>query len=168
MDLIFNADEIFEMAEQMERNGAEYYRRAAENLSDDSPHKNLLLKLAVMEDDHEKVFVKMRAQFSTPEYDAAFKDAPNNEVALYLRAIVDGYVFNVNDSPVQRLTGKESMEEILRTAIKLEQDSIVFYLGMKDMVPDEEGKEKVESIIKEEKGHIVVLSKEIETVSIKQ
>ena len=29
----FNADEIFEMAEQIERNGAKYYRNAAEFVS---------------------------------------------------------------------------------------------------------------------------------------
>ena len=30
MPITFNADEIFEMAEEMERNGAWFYRRAAE------------------------------------------------------------------------------------------------------------------------------------------
>lgn len=161
MNVTFNADEIFEMAEQMERNGSEFYRRAAENLEDGSNKRKLLIRLAEMEDEHEIIFRKMRSEFSTPEYQAAFDNAPGNEVALYLRAIVDGYVFNVNDNPISGLTGEESLEEILRTAIKLEQDSIIFYLGMRDMVPDDEGKKKIEAILQEEKQHIVVLSQEI-------
>ena len=32
MGLDFNADEVFEIAEQIERNGAEFYRTAAENI----------------------------------------------------------------------------------------------------------------------------------------
>jgi len=30
----FTADDVFEMAEQLERNGAKFYRTAAENVSD--------------------------------------------------------------------------------------------------------------------------------------
>ena len=30
MSIVFNADEILEMAEQIERNGAKFYRRASE------------------------------------------------------------------------------------------------------------------------------------------
>ena len=39
----FNADDIFEMAEQMERNGAKFYRTAAESSGAGSA-KDLLLK----------------------------------------------------------------------------------------------------------------------------
>jgi len=48
----FNADEIFEMAEQIERNGASFYRKSAESI-DDPAEKKLLLDLAAMEDEHE-------------------------------------------------------------------------------------------------------------------
>jgi len=155
MNIEFNADEIFEMAEQIERNGAEYYRKAAENIGDEAKGYKLLLQLADMEDNHERTFSRMRDKFSKPEWQEDF--IPDNEVALYLRAIADGHVFNVKMNPVQLLTGHESLEEILRTAIKLEEDSIVFYLGMRDMVPPAFGKEGIEQIIKEEKSHIVTL-----------
>ena len=35
MSYNFNADEIFEIAEQIERNGANFYRTAAENITDE-------------------------------------------------------------------------------------------------------------------------------------
>lgn len=53
------------------------------------------------------------------------------------------------------------MKSVLKAAILAEKDSIVFYLGMKEMVPDKYGKDKLEEIIKEEMGHIKILSKEL-------
>ena len=35
MGITFNANEVFEMAEEIERNGAKFYRQAAEKASDD-------------------------------------------------------------------------------------------------------------------------------------
>ena len=59
----FSADEIFEMSEQMERNGGKFYRKAAEG-TEDPEAKKILLDLAAMEDDHEKMFKEMRAELS--------------------------------------------------------------------------------------------------------
>ena len=50
------------------------------------------------------------------------------------------------------------MRQVLHTAIGLERDSIVFYLGMKELVPENFGKDKIDGIIKEEMGHIKLLS----------
>ena len=51
-----------------------------------------------------------------------------------------------------------AMEEILKEAILAEKDSIVFYLVMKEMVPENFGKSKIDAIIKEEMAHIKLLS----------
>jgi rubrerythrin len=48
----FNADDIFEMAEQIERNGAAFYREAATK-TDDPATKEMMLEFATMEDGHE-------------------------------------------------------------------------------------------------------------------
>lgn len=159
MSIEFNIDEIFEMAERIERNGAMFYRKAAEN-TELTSSKGLLLKLAKMEDDHEHTFTKMRSRYSSSEWQND-PIQPDDEVALYLRAIADGHVFNVRTNPVDDLTGNETMEQILRTAIKLEEDSIIFYLGMKDIVPDDLGRQHMDKIIKEERAHIVILSREL-------
>ena len=42
MSYDFNADDVFEMAEQMERNGAKFYRTAADS-TQDSGNKEFLL-----------------------------------------------------------------------------------------------------------------------------
>ncbi len=62
----FNADEIFEMAEQIEKNGASFYRKSAEAIADTGA-KKLLLDLAAMEDEHEKTFADLRKGLSGKE-----------------------------------------------------------------------------------------------------
>jgi rubrerythrin len=53
------------------------------------------------------------------------------------------------------------MKAILKDAITAEKDSIVFYLGMRDAVPDDAGRSRLDDVIKEEMGHIRLLSKEL-------
>ena len=56
------------------------------------------------------------------------------------------------------LSGKESITEIVDIAIGLEKESILFYIGLKDMIPPRYGQEKLEKIIKEEQKHVVQLN----------
>lgn len=153
MSYDFTADDIFEMAVQMERNGAKFYRTAAENVSEASG-KELLLGLAAMEDEHEKTFAQLRADLTSKEKSTTVFD-PEGESTLYLRALADTRVFFEKEIDVT------SMEDILKSAITAEKDSIVFYLGMKDLVPDKFGKGRLDDIINEEMGHIRILSKEL-------
>jgi rubrerythrin len=153
MSYDFNADEIFEMAEQMERNGAKFYRDAAENAAD-SVNKELLTGLSKMEEAHEKLFKSMRTKLTAAEKASTVFD-PSSEASLYLRALADSRVFFKKEIDVT------SMVEILKSAIEAEKDSIVFYLGMKEEVPENLGKNRIEAIIKEEMGHIRLLSKQL-------
>ncbi len=159
MSIAPTADEIFEMAEQIERNGSRFYRRAAQGFTD-SRARQLMLDLAAMEDEHEKVFAAMRGELLQQEREPRVPD-PYGEAILYVRGMADGVVFDVRTDPSERLTGKETMEEILRTAIGLEKDSIVFYLGIKEIIPERLSKQRIDDIIKEEMGHIALLSKEL-------
>ena len=153
MSYDFNADDVFEMAEQMERNGAKFYRNAA-GYTQDSANKKFLQELAAMEDEHEKIFKAMRAELSAKEKESTVFD-PEGEAALYLRALADTRVFFEKEIDVT------SMKKILKSAIEAEKDSIVFYLGMKEAVPEKYGRAKLDKIIKEEMGHIHLLSKEL-------
>ena len=153
MAYVFNMNEILEMAEQIERNGAAFYRKAAEGISD-SKNKELLLELAQMEDQHEKIFASLRAQLSEDEKTSTVFD-PEGEAVLYLRALADTRVF------FEKKIDTGSLEEILKEALTAEKDSIVFYLGMKELVPEKSGKAKIDSIIKEEMGHIKLLGKKL-------
>ena len=159
MSILFSADEILQVAEQIERNGARFYRRASQGFTD-ARARQLLLDLASMEDGHQETFAAMRADLARQEREPTVPD-PYGEAILYVRGMADGHVFDVRKDSSERLTGKETMEDILNTAIGLEKDSIVFYLGIKEIVPKRLSKQRIDDIIKEEMGHIAVLSKEL-------
>jgi rubrerythrin len=163
MGFEYNADEILEMAEQIERNGARFYRRAAE-LARDEEVKNVLLDLAAWEDGHQKVFASMRQDLTDQQHQPT-TFAPEHETSLYLQAMADGNVFDIRADPAEMLTGTQSKKEIFELAIGQEKNSIVFYLGLKEMVPRTLGKDKVDQIIKEEMGHIGLLNREIAAVA---
>jgi rubrerythrin len=149
----FNADEIFEMAEGLENNGAAFYTEAAAQATDPAA-KTFLEGLAAMEVDHQKTFAQFRAQLTEQDRQSMVFD-PQGETAQYLKALADTRVF------FEKTIDMTSLEAILKEAITAEKDSIVFYLGMKDMVADGAGKAKIDVIIKEEMGHIRQLSREL-------
>jgi rubrerythrin len=161
MGMPFNADEVFEMAEQIERNGGRFYRAAAEKFP---TVRELLLKLAEMEDDHEKTFAGMRAELSGKETGETVFD-PDGQSQMYLRAMADGHIFNPKADPVEKVAGKDTPEDILKMAIGVERDSVAFYVGLKRSVSQAAGKDKVEGIIAEEIGHVAILSRELEKLT---
>jgi len=160
MSYDFNVDEVFEMAEQIERNGVRFYHQAAENISDASA-RQLFLDLAAMEAEHEKVFASMRADLADEEREPTVFD-PEGEAALYLRALADLQVFGKEGDEdfilSEDLPEQDRIRKILRAAIGLEKESIVFYLGIKELVSARSGKDKIDKIIREEMGHIRLLS----------
>jgi len=155
MAITFSMDEIFAMAERIERNGVTFYRKAAEGVSD-TEFKKIFEELIEMELDHVKTFAAMRAEFTGSERLPAVFD-PDDEVGMYLQAMADGRVFDIQADPSKKLTGSETPQDILNMAIELEKDSIIFYLGLEEYVPAESGKDKVRAIIKQEMGHIALL-----------
>ena len=160
MGMPFNADEVFEMAEQIERNGARFYRSAAEKF----PEVNqLLLELAAMEDNHEKTFAAMRAELSGTESDPLVFD-PDDQAQVYLQAMANEHIFNIKSDPVNQLGNLDTPDEVLKTAMGLERDSIAFYTGLKESVSRRAGKDKIDAIIREEINHIAILSQKMEVL----
>jgi len=170
MSMGFNADEVLEMALEIERNGADFYKRAAE-LEQSKPARAALLELAAMEEDHERTFAEMRAGLTEEERREMSYD-PEGELPLYLRVMADKGVLNklvlrsegasllrrvAKADPARVLSGGQSIEEVLRFAIGLEKDSIVFYLGLQELVPERLGGRRVEQILREEMGHLATV-----------
>lgn len=151
----FNVYEIFEMALGIEKQGKLFYTRASE-IFDDPQVRSMLAELASMEACHERIFLSMREDLTKDElYSSGFD--PDDLAASYLRAMTSGVVFDV----IEPLTGKETLRDVLRKGIEAEKDSIVFYTGLKVLVPEVLGREKIDRIIEEEMRHIVLLSKQL-------
>jgi rubrerythrin len=159
----FNVDEIFEIAEQIERNGARFYRHMAENVSE-SDLRQLFLDLAGMEEEHERIFISMRTGLSEKDKKPTVFD-PKGESAQYLRSLADLRVFDKKAEDDFAFTGmtaeQEKIKMAIRAAVGIEKESIVFYVGMKEFVPENLGKNKIDTIIKEEMKHIRLLSKRL-------
>ena len=153
----FNAEEVFKMAVQIEKNGAAFYRKAAD-LQEDESDRKFLLGLAKMEDQHEVSFEEMKKDLAKHETAQTVFD-PNDELSLYLDAMADAHGGEGDPDVLELITGRESMEDIIQTAIGLEKKSILFYVGLEDLVPVRLGKEKIDKIIREEKKHIAQLTR---------
>ena len=162
MVIRFNADEVFEVAICTEQNGAAFYRKAAV-LNAGKEDVEFLEKLAVMEDGHERIFDKMRKNLSEREKEPTVFD-PLDEAGLYLSAMADTHGGEGSPAVADTLTGRESMAQILETAIELEKKSILLYVGLRDLVPENLGKSQIDTIINEEKSHVVVLQRKLNRV----
>ena len=159
MTRTLNAFEAFEIAEQIERNGSSFYRKAAE-LFDDSHISAMFLEMAGWETGHEAVFAAMRKQLSEETREQrTFKP---EEPPLDPKAMAGLAVFGIRPEPADELTGGESREEVLKMAVEKEKDSIVYFTGLKEFVPARAGSDKIDDIIKEEMRHIRILSQSLQ------
>lgn len=159
MSITFNANEIFEMAEQIERNGAAFYREAAAKAKD-APTRKFLADLAVMEDGHLAIFQNMRKELGQAEKESVTFD-PDDQAAAYLQAMADAKGFEGKISPGLKLSGRETLSDILSMAINAERNSVVFYVGLKTLVQTDRSRKQVDNIIGEEMGHIAVIQKKM-------
>lgn len=154
----FNAEEAFQIAIRMEKNGDCFYTWAADR-AEDPQTKQLLLDLADMEKEHLRRFEAMKPD-SAPGGLVQEAFDPDHQAAEVLKAWADANLFCPDDDSGPPMTGKESMLEILQTALRLEQESVVFYSGLKDAAP-EASRPEIEKIIKEELRHVALLGKAV-------
>ncbi len=160
MGYSFNLDEIFAMAEEIERNGARFYRRAAD-ISTDPKAKEIFSELARWEDGHERLFQRLRDNLVGADDAQSTVWDPMGDAELYLQAMAEQHVFR-RDLDVETLVDQAGEPKaILELALQFERDSILFFLGMKQVVPAHQGSEKVDRLIAEEMGHVAYLKKQL-------
>jgi rubrerythrin len=158
----FSVDEILDMAEQLERNGAAFYRLAVKEMAE--PHmRTLLSDLATWEDEHEKIFARMRVALRGKVRSGKALD-PKDKRFMQLLAMVDGNVFDLHRDPAQLLNGQETTEDILQVAVRREKDSVIFYLSLKNLLVNTADQKIIDEIIEEELDHITFLNKELTTL----
>lgn len=158
---VFNAHEIFEIAEQIERNGGKFYRQAA-SMTENEDVKRFLLKLAEMEDQHENYFSSLKEKITKDDSDS-FPDIDGQTIA-YLQAVASGNVFVSSNAQAGRIKGNESIEEIFEIAIGFEKDTVVYFSSVKGIVPEHLGKGKIDELIKEEIRHISILLEKLNEI----
>jgi rubrerythrin len=152
--IMFNILEVFEIAEQIERNGYNFYMKAA-SISSEPSAKEFLENLAEMENDHERLFANMRNKYCEKDTDLSM-DLDDTAVN-YINAFVNGEVF-LNLKPLNEvIMGRETLEEIKKLAIEFEKNTVVYFTTLKNALKDSADKDKVEELINEELRHISIL-----------
>jgi rubrerythrin len=163
MDVELNSHEVFAIADKIERNGAKFYRRAAV-MCDGSKIGKLFVELAQWEMRHVEVFRQMKEQLAERDWERGCY-APDRLDLPECRTLAGLAVFGIQPNPADQLTGHETKADILRMALEKEEDSIVFYTGLKDFVPGEANREVIADIIQEEMRHVRILVQSLEPLA---
>ena len=158
MSFYFNADEIFQVGVQIERNGKSFYEKAAQKAAD-SKVKSLCQELAGWETRHVELFEAMRAGLPDSAREGGSFD-PDSELAGYVKAAADEHVFLQNKDVSDLVAACSSAADLLDLAIRFENDSVKFYRVMQQLVAADLGQVKLDSLIDEELRHVAILTRE--------
>lgn len=152
MDNIFSGSEIVEIGVQIEKNGRDFYN-TLENKSNNSQAIKIFRYLAGEEEKHIVTFQNLLD--SVKEYEPP--EAYPAEYFAYMNALASEHIF------IQESKGKEIAQKIKtdREAVDLgigfEKDSIIFYEGIKKVVPDRDLK-IIDELIAQEQKHLMQLT----------
>jgi rubrerythrin len=155
----FNANEIFQMAIDIEENGRLFYEKA-QGLVDNPEVKDMFAKLANDEIEHKKKFISLKAQLPESAKVPTVWD-PDNELDQYLRMMAGMNVFRSDVSVQKALDQVNNTTDALELAIQFEKDSVVFYLTMQDATEEKRGRELIGQLVQEEREHLRRLTFEL-------
>ncbi len=157
-----NILEVYRTAERIEENGGRFYRQAAEMARDENTRR-LLSNLAAMEDDHAATFADMRAKLEEEKLDPASFDLSETNSA-FMEALTSQSVFDMSEDATELALKSASIDDILHLAIQREKDSVVYYMGIRDHIPENWGIDRISSIIQEEMDHVAMLSQALTNI----
>ncbi len=152
MSISFSGSELINIAIGIERRGIAFYdimTRSTENAT----ARDVFQHLADMEREHVQIFQGMLSEANRYQPSEAY----TGEYAAYLQALVDSAVFTDDIVTSEMAARVESDIEAMELAIGAEKDSILFYYGMRDIMP-QGAQPTVNKIITEEKSHLRLLS----------
>lgn len=160
--LVFgSAEDVFTMAVRIEENGRAFYSLAATR-SNDQRVRDLFRDLAAMEEGHVKAFKQLRSELADSLSPLPWD--PEGLAESYLQATADTHIFTM-EAADKRLQKEMSVQQVLDVAMQFEKDSVGFFVGMKEIVPDLNGKSEIDKLIKAEMDHIRMLSAVINTLA---
>jgi len=148
MGNIFAASEVVELGIQIEKNGRDFYNTLVKQ-SKNQKVQDIFEYLAGEEEKHIAVFQKILG--SLENYQPA--EAYPGEYFAYMSALSGEYVFTQINKGEEIAKGINNDKEAVEKGIGFEKDSIIFYAGMKKVVPDYDQK-VVDELIAQEQKHL--------------
>jgi len=152
---VYSINEIIEMAVQIERNGYAFYNEATKRKDLDDKSHEFISWLRDQELEHEKKFLSLRD-------DTELKSLELSQdwelVALYLKTIVEGRIFNSEDSAIRRAIEAKNITEIIDYAINFEKDTLLYFQAISNNIAYPKAIDILHQIINEEISHIIKLA----------
>ena len=149
---IFRGSEIVELGIQIEKNGRDFYSTLVKQ-SKNQKAKETFKYLAGEEEKHIAVFQNI--------LDSVHKYEPPEtypgEYFAYMNALASDYVFTQKEKGKEIAKRTRSDKEAINLGIGFEKDSILFYEGMRKVVPPYDHK-IVNELISQEQDHLRQLS----------
>ena len=151
----FSINEIIEMAVQIERNGYAFYQEATKRKDLDDKSREFIAYLRDQELDHEKTFMALRD-------DAYMQDLELSQdwemVSAYLKTIVEGRIFNSEESAIRKAAGAADLAAVVENAIAFEKDTLLYFHALSDSISNPKALKVLRRIINEEVSHIMRLN----------
>jgi rubrerythrin len=150
---LFTAAQALEMAMDIEKNGAVFYKEVAAKAADPEV-KALFEDLALQEQAHYRVFQHMlEGEKAAPSQPTPYPTSYYDEYEAYIQVALNNALFAGPDKAVALARKAEDRETALRAAIGFEKDTLLFFYDLLDMVSQEE-EEAISGIIREEQKHV--------------
>lgn len=149
----FTAQEIIEIAIEIEKNGKEFYQIMADSART-VPLRNLFNYLSAEEDKHRQKFEEILKSVGGYQISEVYYAT---EYMGYMKAIADERVFTKDVSYIDLARQLTSPKQAIDIAISFEKDTIIFLHEMLDMFGQSE-KAVIEQLLAEERSHIRKLS----------
>ena len=150
----FSLLEAVEVAIRTEEEGIRFYTLAEQRVADPDT-KKLFAFLREKEHDHIATFRRLHAELAAREGDP---DAElwllDPDVSAYLRATVDSAVFPAAGAAEKTIAALHGVGDILRLALRLEKETILFYHELLAHSPWPQARELIGEVIAEERRHV--------------
>lgn len=150
----FSLLEAVEVAIRMEEEGIRFYSLAEQRTADPEA-KRVFAFLREKEGEHIATFRRLHGRI------AALEGAPDAElwlmdpeISAYFRATVESAVFPAPGAAERAIAGLHGVGDVLRFALRLEKETILFYHELLAHSPWPEARELVGEVIAEERRHV--------------
>jgi rubrerythrin len=152
MDNIFSGSEIVEIGIQIEKNGRDFYNTLV-NKSNNSQAIKIFRYLAGEEEKHILTFQNLLDSVKEYEPSQAYPD----EYFAYMNALASEHIFTQKDKGKDIAEKIKTDKEAVDLGIGFEKDSIIFYEGIKKVVPNRDLK-IIDELIAQEQKHLMQLT----------
>lgn len=149
---IFSGSEVVELGIQIEKNGRDFYDTLSKQTKS-APAGRVFEFLTREEEKHIEVFRRIFEEIEKDSRPPVFADDYFN----YMSALAGEYVFTQKDKGKEIAQKVADDREAIELAIGFEKDSIIFYEGIKEIVPESD-KSIIDGLIGQEQQHFLKLS----------